>query len=108
MKSTGSFQTDGEVERLVELALVDRAVADEVHGDAVGALVLLGEREPAGERHVAGDDRVAAHERLRDVEEVHRAAAAAGDARLLAEQLGHDAVRVEPARERVAVLAVVA
>ena len=53
---------------------------------------------------MAGDDGVATHERLCGVEEVHAAAAAAGDAGLAAEQLGHDAVGFEAAGEGVAML----
>ena len=56
---------------------------------------------------MARDDGVAAEEALRDVVEVHRAAAAAANAVLAAEELRHDAVRVEPARERMPVVTIV-
>ena len=53
------------------------------------------------------DDGVAAHEARLGIEQVHRAAASLGDARLLAEQLSHDPVRIDAASEDVAVLTVV-
>ena len=96
----------GEVERLAEGALVGRAVAEHAQGDLVGALVVAGERHPGGQRQVAADDAVAAHEAVLEVEHVHRPAAPVRDAVLAAEQLGHHAVGVRAARERVAVGAV--
>ena len=96
----------GEVERLAERALVGGAVAEHADGHLVEALVVGGERHAGGQRQVAADDAVAAHEAVLEVEHVHRAAAAVRDALLAAEQLGHHAVGIRPAGERVAVRAV--
>ena len=96
----------GEVERLAERPLVGRAVAEHAHGDLVEPLVVGRERHPGGQRQVAADDPVAAHEALLEVEHVHRAAAPVRDAVLAAEQLGHHAVGVGAAGQRVAVRAV--
>ena len=96
----------GEVERLAERALVGGAVAEHAQRDLVEALVVGGERHAGGERQVAADDPVAAHEAVLEVEHVHRAAAAVRDAVLAAEQLGHHAVGIGPAGQRVAVRAV--
>ena len=96
----------GEVERLAERALVGGAVAEHAQRDLFGAAVVGGQRHARGEREVAADDPVAAHEAVLEVEHVHRAAAAVRDARLAAEQLGHDLVGIRAARQRVAVRAV--
>ena len=48
-----------------------------------------GEREPGRDRQLAGDDPPAAVVAARDVEQVHRAAAAVRAAVVAAEQLGH-------------------
>src|SRR5205085_869245 len=77
------------VERLVEGAVVDGGFTEVAHGDLVGAAVLGGECHAGGERDVAADDAVAAQEAELGVEEVHRAALAAGASRRLAEQLRH-------------------
>ena len=70
----------GEVHAFVELALGDRAVAEEAGGDRVAALHLVAKRDADRERQPAADDGVAAVEPGRAVEQVHRAAAAAAAA----------------------------
>ena len=95
-----------EVHRLAERALVGGAVAHHREDHVLRAEVVGRERDAAGEREAAADDAVAAEEAALGVEEVHRAAAAAGAAVDAAEQLGHHGVRVGAARERLAVLAV--
>ena len=102
----GQRPQGGEVERLPEGALVRGAVAEDAERRVFRPEVVAREAHPRGEREVAPDDPVAAHEALLRVEHVHRAAAALAHAVLAAEQLGHDVVRVRPARERVAVGAV--
>ena len=70
------------------------------------ALVVERERDADGDRQLAADDAPAAEEVALDVEQVHRAAVAARDARGLAEQLGHDAVRLGADGQRGAVVAI--
>ena len=60
------------------------------------AAVVERERRADGERQLAADDAPAAEEAALDVEQVHRAAVAAGDAGGLAEQLGHHPAGSEP------------
>ena len=67
----------GEVHGLAERALVGGAVAEHAHRHGVLALVVGGERHAGGQRQVAADDPVAAQEAPLQVEQVHRAAAAA-------------------------------
>jgi hypothetical protein len=92
----GSFHT----------ADVGRAVAELAQHDAVGAGVVERERRADRDRQVPADDAPAAEEAPVDVEQVHRAAVAAGDAGRLAEQLGHHAGRLGADRQRRAVVAV--
>ena len=69
--------------------------------------VVERQRRADRDRQMAADDAPAAQEATLDVEQVHRAAVAAGHAGLLAEQLGHDGRPGRTAdRERRAVVAV--
>ena len=70
------------------------------------ALVVERQRDADRDRQLAADDAPAAEEVALDVEQVHRAAVAARDARGLAEQLRHDAAGLGADRERGAVVAV--
>ena len=90
----------------MEGAGVRRAVAEERDRDP--RLVAQLEREPGADerRQAAADDRVRAEVAALDVVEVHRAAVAVRAALDLPVELGHQRVRVRPARERVAVGAV--
>ena len=92
----------GDVERLPERALVGGAVTEHADRDLLGPAVVARQRDPRGDRQVAADDPVAAHEAPLAVEHVHRAPAPAGDAGLAPEQLGHHALGIGPARQRVA------
>ena len=83
----------GEVERLVPGAHVDGAVAELAEDRLRLALAHEREREAGRDRQLAGDDAPAAVVAARDVEQVHRAAAAVGAAVLAAEQLGHHRLR---------------
>src|SRR5207302_4390810 len=56
---------------------------------------------------LAANDGVPAHQPLLGAEQMHRATPAAGHAGLAAEELGHDAVRLDTAGDGVAVLTVV-
>ena len=96
----------GHVERLVDLALVSRAVAEIGEGDAVAAEIPVGEGESRAERHVGADDSVAAVEFALEAEHVHRAALALGMAADPAGEFGHHPVRIHAAGEHVAVVAV--
>ena len=96
----------GQVERLVEGADVGRALAELAEHRVRLALVVERERDADGDRQLAADDAPAAQEVALDVEQVHRAAVAARDAGRLAEQLGHDAVRLGADGQRRAVVAV--
>src|SRR5208282_2790338 len=95
-----------QVERLVEGALRERAVAEEA-GDDFGAFVVADrERKAAGDGQSAADDRIAAHEAEVLVEEMHRAAAAVRNSGRLAEQLSHHDARLGALGEAVTVLAI--
>ena len=96
----------GEIHALVELALGDRAFAEEAGGDDVVAPHAVGEREPDRQRQAAADDGVAAVEIGRAVEQMHRAAAPAAAAFLLAVHLGQRRGHRYAAHQRVAVLAI--
>ena len=87
-------------------ARVDGAVAELAEHGVRLVAVLERERRADGDRQVSADDAPAAEEAARDVEQVHRAAAAVGDAGLLAEQLAHDGGRRAADGQRGAVVAV--
>jgi hypothetical protein len=91
-----------QVQRLVKRALGHRAVAEEAGGHARSPLHLVGQRQAGGQRQAAADDGIAAEQPGRAVEQVHRAAAAARAAFLLAVHLGHDRASAAraPARGR--------
>ena len=96
----------GHVEGLVDLALVDRAVAEigQAHPAVLGIFML--EREAGAERHLRADDAVPAVKAVVDAEHVHRPALAVGDARLAPRQLGHDHLGVDAVGEHVAMVAI--
>ena len=96
----------GEVDRLVELPLGHRPLAEEAGGDPVAAGQLVGQRDPDGQRQPAPDDRVAPVEPGRCVEQVHRPAAPAAASGDPAEHLGHHRPRGHPLEQGVSVLAV--
>jgi hypothetical protein len=73
----GQAPQRGEVHRLAEVAGVGGAVAEHADGDGVLALVVGGEPESRGQGQGPADDPVTAHEAPLEVEDVHRAAAAA-------------------------------
>ena len=88
----------------MEVALVGGAVAEEGDRDAVDPLQR---QRRAGRRgDAAADDAEAADQAVLEVDHVHRAGAAAADARLAPEQLVEQRLRLDAERERVAVAAV--
>jgi hypothetical protein len=105
-KQDGQFPQLRQIHALVKLAFGHRAFAEEAGGDAAALLHLVCQGQSNRNRQAAADDGIAAIEALRNIEQVHRAAAALAAAFLLAIHLGHDAFSAYPARQRVAVLAV--
>src|SRR5215204_5962902 len=79
-----------EVGGFVEGALADRTVTEIELGDVVGLLVAHGVGDADAEGYMPADDAVAAYQAALDVEEVHGAALALYEARLLAVELCHD------------------
>ena len=79
----------GQVEALVEGALVDGAVAEVAQHHPAVSRYLIFEGHAGGHGDLGAHDAVAAEQVAPGVEEVHRAALAPGAARGLAEQLGH-------------------
>jgi len=95
-----------QVERFVELAFGDRALAKEAGGDIGLVLHLIRQGQAHRQGQVGTDDGVPAVEAGGAIEQVHGAAAAAGAALQLAVHLRHDHVGADPARQGVPVLAV--
>ena len=95
----------GEVDRLVEGALGDRAVAEERHRHAAVGAKLGGRCGSHRDRQAGGDDPVGAEDPEVRVGDVHRAAAATVGALLLAHQLGEHAERLQALGQAVAVAA---
>ncbi len=95
----------GEVHRLVEAAVVDRAVAEEGDADVVAALGPGADAGAGGVADAGGDDAVGAEQADRAIVEMHGAAAAAAAALDLAEQLGHQDVGIHALGEGVAMAA---
>src|SRR3990172_6134365 len=84
-----------EVGTLVHRALIGRAVAEEGEADAIGAPELLRERHPRRHRRLGRDDAAHPDDPTAHVGHVVRLALVV--ARAPAVELGHDALRVEPA-----------
>ena len=95
----------GEVQPLVEAAVVGGAVAEEGDADVVGPALPGAHADADGMADAGSDDAVGAEQPDRAVVEMHGAAAAAADAVRLAEQLGHDAAGIGALGERMAVAA---
>src|SRR5581483_10794257 len=106
-KEDGQVPGGGQVGGLVELADVARTLAEDDAGDGARLLDLGGPGQPGGQGEVAADDGVPAPHAALRVGEVHRAAAPAGHAGGLAEELGHAAPGVHAAHQGPAVVAVV-
>ena len=93
----------GEVVALEGGALVRGPVAHEGDGDPAGLQRLGGQRRTADQGRAAADDAVGPHHALGEVGDVHRAALAAAQAFLLAEDLGHHRLLVAALGDAVAV-----
>ena len=95
-----------EVDGLVEVAGLHRAVAEEDDRDRVLALLPRGQGTSERERDVAADDAGRAHEAVLHVDEVHRAAEPAAQPAVAPHQLGHRPLQRRALRDRVTVRAV--
>ena len=91
------------VRRLVEGALVARAVAEERHCHPVGLAVLGRKRRPDCDRRTGADDAVGAEHAKVHVGDVHAAALAPAVARGASEQLGEHAVELAALGDQMAV-----
>ena len=94
-----------EVEALEHVGLVHRAVAEVRHRHAPGR-PLQRQGRPRGCRDAAADDPERADQAVAECVDVHRAGPSAVDARLPAEHLVEQQLRVDPERESVPVPAV--
>ena len=92
----------GEVEALVKGAVIDRAVAEKGDADIVAALLPGAHADADGMTDAGPDNAIGAEQADRLVIKMHGAAAAAADAVGLAEQFGHDALRISALGQRVA------
>jgi hypothetical protein len=95
-----------QVERLVEVADICGAVAEEADGHGRIAAVLIRQRHPGRQGQMRADDGMAAPEVAADIGQVHRAAFALRGAGGLAEEFGHHDTRREAARDSRPVVAV--
>src|SRR5439155_18447614 len=86
----------GEVQRFVERALVDSAVAEERDRDLVRPELLRGERGTGGDGDPAADDPIRAEVALRRVGDMHRAAPAAAVPRFPPEKPGDILAKFRP------------
>src|SRR5438445_3259843 len=96
----------GEVERLVDHALVGAPVAEERDDHAVRATDAVGERRSRADGQAGGHDAVTAEDVEVEGGDVHRAAETAAVAVDAAEQLGHHAVHARALGDAVPVAAV--
>jgi hypothetical protein len=87
-----------QVQRLEERALIDRALAEERDGDAVGVALLRGQSGADRWRTALGDD-PAAREVDVGIEEMHVAAFPLAEAGLAAEDLGGHPLQVDALRD---------
>ena len=96
----------GKIQRLVELPFRHGAIAEETRRHPLATGHRIGERESDRNRQPPADNRVASVEAGRGIEDVHRAAPPTAAALLLPVHLGHQPAGVDPARQRVAMLAI--
>ena len=96
----------GQVERLVEGALIGRAVAEERDRELVRAELLCGERGAGRDRDPPADDAVCAEVALGRVGDVHRPAPSTAVPRLSSQELGEHLPEVRSFRDAVTVSAV--
>ena len=84
----------GEVDALAENAFLGCAVAEEGDGDLLGLAAAKGQRIAHGERNGRADHGRSADHIVAHVDEMHRAAFAAGNAGRFAVELGHHALEI--------------
>src|SRR6516165_3328120 len=96
----------GHVEALIDLPLIDRAIAEIGDRDLPVCAIMMGKGEPGSDRHLRADDAVAAKEAHLPAEHVHRAALAVRLAATTPGQLGHDAPGIHAAGQHMAVIAI--
>ena len=94
----------GQVERLVELSFVGRAVAKEASGDTRLAFHLVGQGKANGDRQATTDDGVPAVESPLRRKQMHRTATATRATVGLPVHLGHDLSSGNAANQGMAVL----
>ena len=90
----------------MECADIGGAVAEEAHGDFLGAFVLRLPGGAAGDRQMRADDGVGAHDAVLFRGQVHGAALAAHQAIVALHQLAQHLLDRNAARERVGVTAI--
>ena len=96
----------GHVERLVERADVGGAIAEEGHGDLIGAAQLSRPRGADGHRQVGADDRIRAEHVALRVGQVHRAALGLAEPGCLLHEFGQTRLWWRAPGHRVMVTAV--
>src|SRR5262249_18475701 len=94
------------VEALIDLPLIDRAVAEIGDRDSPICAIVMGKGEPGSDWHLRTDDTVATKEALLPAEHVHRAALAVRIAATTPVQLGHDTLGIHAASQHVSVIAI--
>src|SRR5215469_16123742 len=94
------------VEALIDLPLIDRAVAEICDRDSPICAIVMGKGEPGSDWHLCTDDAVATKEALLPAEHVHRAALAVRIAATTPGQLGHDTLGIHAAGQHMAVIAI--
>ena len=95
----------GEIERLVETAVVGGTVTEEGNADIVAPLLASADADADGVANAGRDDAVGAEQTDGAIVEMHGAAAAAANAVGLAEQLRHHTAGIGALGKRVAVAA---
>src|SRR5690606_36322340 len=91
---------------LIDLPLVDRAVAHIAERDGIAALIFLAEGKAGAKRDAGADNAMPAEEVGLAREHMHGAALALGIATLAARKFGHHAFRIHAADEHMTVVAV--
>src|SRR5690606_35782989 len=89
----------GHIKSLIDLPLVDRAVAHIAERDGIAALIFLAEGKAGAKRNAGADNAMPAEEVGLAREHMHGAALALGIATLAARKFGHHAFRIHAADE---------
>ena len=105
-EDNGELPDRGQVQGLMEGALVGGAVAEEADADLIGASDLDGQTRAAGDALAGADDAVRAQDTQVPVRNVHGAALAFAVAGVAAEELRHHQLHVAALGDDVAVATV--